>query len=358
MARFSAVAVVILLVASCTVGPPGSGLPADTDAATLIETFASCSRPGEFWEEPAEALVARADRWLRVTRIIDRPDGAWEGGDQVELEAVPFAGGDPATESVIMSHDHADALHWAIATGAEPWVVMPPPDAPTIDGLIGFTLIVPQDTAPFLAGPCAFYYRQGPLEEMLGDRSEETFRAMVGKTGDELAELLGVAVASATVAPVDPDLQVLNPQDAPAELLDSLHTAGVEYLLDVPLGSDYTICSRIAAGWNDCFVPDAKSATLGYVMGVYYDDTGVIEVWLMDGSASLVNPIQLLGTIQVPEELADLDKLAMRVELEVASLERPVVTLVEAIPGDQLDIYDEWTSLNPPQVGTTTTGAP
>lgn len=357
MARFSTVTVVVLLVTSCTVGPPGSGLPADTDATTLIETFAPCGRRGEFDVEPAEHLVETAGRWLGVTRIIDRPDGAWEGSEQVELEVVPFTGSEPATESVLMWHEHADALGWAVASGAEPWVVMPPPDYPTIDGLIAFTLIVPDHTGPFFAGPCAFYYRQGPLEEMLGDRSEETLRAMVGKTGNELAEVLGVTTSTAPLAPVDPDLQVLDPPGT--ALLNTLRTATVQYLLDVPLGSDYLICSKIAVGWNDCFVPDAKSASLGYAMGEYLDDTGVLEVWLLDRFASPVDRIQFLGTIRVPEELADLDRVAMRVELEVASLERPVVTLVEAIPGDQFDYTDpEWTSFDRQPPGTATTGAP
>lgn len=352
------ISAIALLVASCGAASTGSGLSADADSAALIEAFAPCDSDAEF-VPPAEFLVSSADRWLRVTRIVDRPDDAWEDGGQVDLEAVPFGGSEPAIESVLMWREHADGVEWAIASGAEPWVVMPPPEALFIDGLIGFTMVVPDDTAPFFAGPCAFDFIQGPLERMLGDRSEETLRAIVGKTGDDLAGLLGLPLSTDTVPPVDPDLQVLNPQDAPAELLDSLRTASVQYLLDVPLGDEYTICSRIAAGWNDCFVPDDKSASRGYGMGVYLDETGVLEVWLMDRSANLANPIQLLGTIQVPATLADLDSLAMRVELEVASLERPVVTLVEAIPGDQLDFTDpEWSAYNPQPPGTATTSTP
>jgi hypothetical protein len=180
----------ISLVPGCSVGSTDAGLPGDVTTEMLVEAFSPCDLEGDI--EPPEAHVSsRTGGWFLVERVVDRPEGDWEGSAPVTMDVTEH-GGDASTTIEARAYvNGVKGIEWALEAGADAWVVIAPPEAELISGLVGYVLLFPANAEPFLPGECMYEVVQKPLQEHLGDAYTPTMLALIGKSSAEVAELLG-----------------------------------------------------------------------------------------------------------------------------------------------------------------------
>lgn len=108
----------------------------------------------------------------------------------------------------------------------------------------------------------------------------------------------------------------LNPQDVGEEFLRSLQHTLLVVSLDAEI-PEATICTRTGVGWNDCFTPTRDVVERGGIdIDAYVDETGRLEVYLMDAQATLSEPGKRLGTVQIPlAEFKTVETVAIRLEM-------------------------------------------
>ncbi|MEZ5176673.1 MAG: hypothetical protein R2823_10820 [Acidimicrobiia bacterium] len=338
-----------LISASCGEGPPDAGsgsalLPADATIGELAATFSVCPEPLDAIA-PAAEYLEEAIGWMKVDRVVRHSDDP----DRTLPATVLVQGVDSTTEEEVSIHgSYWPGIEWALASGGQVWFAMGDPEMLAFDNMVLYVLTYTPDGKAFFPGRCQHDILYKPLVQALGEEFDARMNAIPGKTGDDLV------IALRGQLPVEPpdDVVILNPETAPEKLLESLQFAVVHVTLNAALGPDYTICTYVEAGWNDCFVPDSDAVTIGYAVDAYLDDTGVLEVWLLDSNANLLEPIELLGTVNVPASLADTEEIAMRIEVDTAQLskgEPGTADLVETIPLADLDIEDpDWPGLGGP----------
>ena len=298
------VLLVLSLIGSCANAPDRSVVtePGD-DVAT---TFGECpSSLGEVDYLPAVQTLAEAERWFQLDAIppdVAVPDSAAQGAT---VETGLFVRGyDSATnsfvgpaipESIAIHTSMLPGANWALSRGGKAYLAL------TSKGLdreiVAYTL-VEADGEHFFAGECTFEGLTSPLRYSLGADYDAVMKKIVGMTDPE--EIVALAAPMPSTSPtqgVRPP-SVLNPEDASPELLASL--GRVTLALDVPVdwvGSS-TICSKIDEGWNDCIALYGPRSPIALI-DVYFNAGKTIEFWLLDESADLTRPLQLIGTVHL-----------------------------------------------------------
>jgi hypothetical protein len=155
-------------------------------------------------------------------------------------------------------------------------------DAQGTEGIVGVVLVTLPDGRVFFPGRCQHDILYQPLAAMFGSDVDTVLRTVPGLLGDDLRAALRVEEPP----PAGEEVMILNPQDAPADLLASLRTAGVHFKLSKPLGEAYGIATRIAAGWNEGFNASMPGVATGVAIGAYLDE-GPLEVWLLDAGGDV-----------------------------------------------------------------------
>ena len=97
----------------------------------------------------------------------------------------------------------------------------------------------------------------------------------------------------------DPDLRIIDPEETPQSVLDTLEQVFVTLELgpEVSRLGERTICSKIASvGWNECVrlnasTPDTVKLSASVVIGE------PLEIWILNRDADVSNPLQYLGSI-------------------------------------------------------------
>ena len=349
----------MLLVAGCGDGDPDAGasaLPADASIKELAATFASCPEPLDAIAAAAE-FIEEADRWMKVVRVeardvdLDRTSRA-----TVLVEATD--GRSLSEESLSLHGSYWPGIDWALSHGGEVWAALAKPGLLASDDTVLYVIAYTPDGEAFFPGRCQHAILYEPLAQALGEDFNPRMSQLPGRTGDDLV------VALRGQLPVDEplDVIVLNPETVDVEYLESLQFAVVHIKLNAELGSDHTICTRVEAGWNDCFVPDAEAVKNGYAVNAFLDGTGVLEFWLLDADANLAKPIELLGKISVPSAFAGTDEIALRTELDTAQLGKGLestAVLLESLPLADVDIDDpNWAGLRADPAPTDPPGDP
>lgn len=274
--------------ASAAVGSGGSG--------ALPESWGAC--PG-FAEaiDPVGQLSAPG-AWVRVNRIDLRNapqeefasasfagDFTVAGGDESFVDAL--AAPTPLTFHVSTARAVGEALEFGADVVAHTGV----------DGNarhVAYAIALKDGDFAFL-GACTFDVFTKPVRAQL--RSADAVAALVGKTGAEVREAL-TPLAAAT--PKVKREVILHPHTAPRSLLSTLDEA--MFSVAAPpeqWRGDYTLCTRIAQGWNDC-VDLSSVATATIPVHMYYDSKNpTVEVWLLDHRANAEKPIARLGRVNV-----------------------------------------------------------
>ena len=127
----------------------------------------------------------------------------------------------------------------------------------------------------------------------------------------------------------DPSERLVDPETTPADVFDGLKPITLRVAIpDAWQSQDLTVCTRIPSiGWNECSRTSASDEA-GVVMVRASSNPGEdLELWLLDGSANILEPVLFLGPIastfaeradngvilvQIAEDASDLSDAAER----------------------------------------------
>lgn len=289
---------------------PASAVPADADLARVRSSFSPC--PDSQRGEGVDALgfLASASQWVDVLSVVsaDR-DGA---GDNAFAEATVRT---PDGERTLFVHrSFWPGMDWALAHGGTVQVALPKPGDYTRDDTVMVAVATTPSGKVFFPGNCQEKSFRGPLASKFGDGLDTQLRGLSHRPVVALRRQL-TAKPSAEEAP--DSTRILNPQDAPAALLASLQIVAVHITVDEATGTNTTVCTRIAKGWNDCVVPDAATASSGLTVNAYLDASRRLEVWLLNADADVSKPIKKLGVIDFGRANANARSLAANIHVQL-----------------------------------------
>lgn len=258
---------------------------AETDVATLRRTFSPCPEGLADDRGDAFGLLAAVARWVRVESVTWAQPERSSTEDLVGEASLQTVGG---AQTVSMHRSFMPGIDWTLKHGGVVDLGLTTPGDHRPDVLVLVAVATTRAGVVFFAGQCQEAALRGPLTLRFGAGLNAALAGLSGEPVDAVRRRLGPTTPrpSTTSAAT----RVLAPGAAPAELLASLHPFGVDLVLARPLGPDRTVCTRIAAGWNDCVSAD------GEVSG-YLDDSGRLEVWLLDGDADATRPLRRLGVV-------------------------------------------------------------
>lgn len=278
--------------AGTEVEPPSLSASSATGAAALSATYGACV-PGVMYDQgpPSLGWLAKLTPWRRVGELVSA--GPDEHGRQL-VEIVDDAG-TARTESLVTGK--LAGLQWGLENDAEVWLgVAPKSGVPEeIDGVVVFTA-----GDAFFPGEC-MDDQYAYAHSRLGDETAAVL-AHLRSEPDLDARMNLLRVGSENDHEPQPEASVpviLSPGIAPAGLLKSLRHIQLHITVTAPVdvdGGSTTICSHIDEGWGgDCAMAD--DATGGVRLGGYVGESGIVELWLMDGQADFTEPIGYLGAI-------------------------------------------------------------
>lgn len=307
-AGIAAGALAVTVLASCA-----SGLGADPSADDLRREFGGCSLGGRVEGQPSrEFLVDYVGEWRELASVVRAerepgPDGGRGLASQVRT--------DDGDLTIEIHPSYWPGLDWAIAHKARVWLGMPDPKAAGQEDVVSaaVVLIETPDGEVFFPGECQDQILDSPLHELLGVDADAIL-AKIPLVDDETArDLLGMETPEPSAsAPV-----ILNPQDAPQELLDSLDQVRLYVRITQGIARDESgpaLCSHIDEGWGDCLTT-TDNLVDGDDVFAYLNDTRSLELWLLD-RADTTKPIGWLGTLDVPA-----DARSVHVEIDTAGLD-------------------------------------
>ncbi len=349
----AAVALIAAGIAACG-GGTGNGagdlLPtASTESISAV--LAPCDAAGESDLDPVLRMASTAG-WIKVEEVLTEE---WSDGDpdtlvaSIRVDEWDGTGGDlldhPALEGNVQVFDsYGPGVDWGLEVGADVWLGLADyADLGRPDFVDYVVLILPDGRAVF-PGECEYHYTQQPLESFFAEGFDAEIGSLVGS----------IPVAIGYGDEISHDVDILNPEETDAEELERLQFAVVHISVTEALGDDYTICTKVDSGWNDCVVPNTVAESGGHVVDAYLDGS-LLEVWLLDSHANLVDPIARLGTVSLGN--APTGSLAIRLEVDTAGLanapppsteEGARVRTVEVIALEDLDHDDpDWPGLRP-----------
>ncbi len=272
----------------------------------LIESLSPCPDSEIEWKQLPQ-IAERIDTWWAIdsmdnsTAVVARTSG-------VSFEAANVTLGSDVEKVELGVHgDLVPSIDWALRNEASVHLG-------TSENLAFAAAIRLNDGRTIFGGQCQHELIHGGALRMLGDDADTFFDKLTTVIGPELVAL--ATGQDAVVVPVD-DIVRLNPADVSEDTLASLQSVILFYALDKSL-PNRTICSRTGAGWNDCFGTDGFVGDNGGVwIEAFVDDSGILDVYLLDSDADLSNPLFRLGTLAIPEgELRNAETLAIRIDID------------------------------------------
>jgi hypothetical protein len=298
-----------LLLLLAFVGTTSCARALDTPAAVgdeLAQKFGECPHGGGDVDfAPPVAALAMVERWVEIDSIpsqVSIPDAASEGRT-VEI-ALAVNEYDPATDTFPGNATKAPiAIHtstlpgaaWAISQGGRVFVALASTGLER--EMVAYTLVKPAVGSYFFAGECQFDSLTAPLRQSLGSRYDSVMEKIIGVT--DANEMVALVEGPPPVGTASADIPtVLNPEDTSREVLDKLRRVTLALNIPARWTGPYTVCTKIAEGWNDCVALYGGRAETTLI-DVYFNDEEQIDVWLLDENADLAHPLELLGTIDL-----------------------------------------------------------
>lgn len=324
----------------------GSCVGYDDDPA---RTFGASRMTGEV-DRPGIGSLATVERWLEVLEVPERfrdPDlmDVFESRI-VELRVAPVESlssvGAPRTEPVDIHLSFFPGLDWALSNGGRAFLAL---EHVGDREMVGYALVRTQDGGHFFAGQGGYEGLTLPARELLGERMDVVLDELVGMTDERaILELLYGPPQPTPSPPV-----ILDPAETPEDVLRSLDA--VSLVVERPEGwvGPYTLCTRIEEGWNEC----ADMAGVGRLPEIiaYVGPTRRLELWLLDQDATVLAPIQQLGTIDLRASEKVLQGGDAVVVVRVGGtfvgqgadppIVDPSVTLVEVVPWSEVLAHPE-----------------
>jgi hypothetical protein len=313
-------------------------------------TFGASRTTGHV-DRPGISSLASVERWLEVLKVPERfrDPGLMEVFESrvVDLEVAPVTSltsvGEPRTESIDIHLSYFPGLDWALSNGGRAFLALA---AEGFDReIVVYALIRTKNGEHFFAGQGGYEGLTLSARQLLGERMDAVLDELVGMTDERaILELLYGPPSPTPSPPV-----ILDPAETPKEVLRSLDT--VSLVVERPEGwvGPYTLCTKIDEGWNEC----ADMAGAGRLPDTiaYVGLSRQLGLWLLDWDASVLDPIQLLGTIDLraSEQVVEAGNAVVIVRLGGTFLGEgadppivdPSVTLVEVVPWSEVLAHPE-----------------
>lgn len=260
-------------------------------------TFGASRMTGHV-DRPGIEFLATVERWLEVLEVPERfrDPGLMEVFESriVDLEVAPVTSltsvGEPRTEPIDIHLSRFPGLYWALSNGGRAFLAL---EHLGDREMVGYALVRTKEGKHFFAGGGAYESLTLPARELLGERMDAVLDQLVGMTDEKaILELLYGPPSPTPSPPV-----ILDPAETPKDILRSLDT--VSLTVERPEGwvGPFTLCTRIEEGWNEC-ADMSQEGSLPQTVS-YVGSTRRLELWLLDRDANVLDPIQLLGTIDL-----------------------------------------------------------
>lgn len=285
----------VLLAACADAPPPGSG--ASVLGATAAEEFGSCAEEGiEF--APPVGYLASVERWLEVTEatpaLAEAAATATDENVVVEMAVTavsPQAANEASAERVALHPSYLAGIEWALRNDSRVFLALGSEGLER--ELVLYVLVRTSDGEHFFAGDCQNEALTEPVRALLGEATDSTLDRLPGLTGEAVSTLLVDGSGESSHVPI-----ILNPEDAPKDLLESLDI--VSFVLDMPEDwtGPYVVVTQIDEGWSDGIALNARGK--GPVqLDAYVGASRKVSFWLLDEAGDVADPIQLIGTVDL-----------------------------------------------------------
>ncbi|MEE9414525.1 MAG: hypothetical protein V3V01_04510 [Acidimicrobiales bacterium] len=354
-----------LIAASCSntqqlTTSAASGESTVFPSVDLPTAFTDCA-DGDIGEDSifGESVLLFAEEWLKVVDILDADRESQNGSHPAVI-----LGSDGTKTTVRAFAEIWPGVDWALANGGDVWLALSSTTEASqrsrellldeglpLDRalqLVVYPIATAADGTVFVPGGCGFTTVYQQLVNSRGaEGAIELLLSIRGQTGEALAELL----RPPTPEPLDTPV-LLHPGDVSDKLLDRLQSTLFHFSLSQPLEPGSTICTKVPAGWNDCF--QARDALVGLPMDGYLDDSGEVEVWQFNEDADLARPVKKLGGFTIDASNRKPEEVAVRVVIDIGKESNQVVEVTKVIDLKDLedgDGFEGWPGLFDPTVG-------
>jgi hypothetical protein len=281
------------------------------------QLFGACGETGTDHAPPVEYL-ASVEAWLEVVPPLDiRAETSQADGTVVIEMNVSHLGaiGESSpviTAPVALHSSFLPGIAWALESGGHAYLAQ---GTKGLDRtLVLYAMIESPDGTHFFAGECQFEGLTAPLRSLLGSDYDRSLDGIIGLTdADGIRTMLAGTSQEVSPAPV-----VLNPEDAEASALQKLDVVALAVDLPATWRGANTVCTRISEGWNECLDLAYERGSV-VLIDAYLGADRQLEFWLLDDKANVIEPIQLLGKLDLSGIPGDLVKdpsgVVIRVQL-------------------------------------------
>lgn len=292
--------VVVDAVSGSNIPPPGELAP-DASPAEASSRLGACREDPDMFAPPAE-FIADTERWLEIVDLSIPEDPNYRDHLSLSVEAEEVEPGARQTgqgqaESIRIYGESVAGIEWANRADGRAFVGLASEGRKSETAI--FALIQHPGGQYFFAGDCSEATLTSPLESRLDARFDEVMERMVGTVGRaEILELLDATPDPAPSTPVRPEDRILNPAVTDQAVLRQLDLVTLQIDIPEQWAGTGTVCSRSAAGWNDCLDLSALSQS-GNSVTAYLDESRALDFWLLDAGGDIRAPIQRLGRVEV-----------------------------------------------------------
>lgn len=307
-------AVVLLASAACGRESDPTVSAQEASVTEFAQSLAPCD--GEIDGPDAASFLTIPGAWFRLSAAVATVAEDDSLPSTIEVDA-EYVGGDAEVEDLARALEpsgrllataaEAELVERSVDSGFETYVKA---EAVGSDLLVIFPLAFNESGDFAFVGNCRAERYSAPLTAEYGARAREVVRSLVGTDVTGTQRVLGLDTP--TSPPPTAEVPPLNPEFTDPEVLQTL-TVGDFVLAPVPESwiGPYTLCPKIDEGWSPCF-DLSNPATHGQPALLYFNpERPTIEFWLADESADLTQPISLIGSIDVSEQVAEVQRFGL-----------------------------------------------
>lgn len=282
------------ILAGCGSASEQSAESPDPSLSRELGKCESLEPDAEFF--PAVEYVAGVDRWVEVDAAASQASDGVSNARRTQSHRL-VAGetdrqdGTPSRQDIVVHGSLLSGREWVAENGGDFYLGLLSKRQKAIVGVV-----LTDDGRVAFTGECQHVALWEPMADRFGEELITVMREVVSSSANDIDSALGVDTDPET--PEDEGPVILNPESAPSDVLADLRLVRVRFSIPSQWRSQATICTKIDAGWNDCFGIADRAANPE--VSAYVVPDGPLEVWVLNADADANHPIQMLGAVVAP----------------------------------------------------------